>query len=142
MIRTAERMEFLTDLFITAIEHCGYGQFSIREMSRDGEPASEIYAVIVFHEEGEDGGTHRVTLDTMAHGLTVIRNAVMRELTGPYESGKVPHNRETGERLFFGGTARRELMLCDRTNGDDGDYDVIGALAVLECALFGKVVYG
>ncbi len=83
--------------------------------------------------------TWRVDLDTMAKGLGIIRSAVMREVE---HDGPVPHNKDTGERLYFGGEARRELMLADRSNGEDGDYDVIGALAVLECALFGRVVYG
>ncbi len=83
--------------------------------------------------------TWRVDLDTMAKGLGIIRNAVMREVE---HDGLVPHNKDTGERLYFGGESRRLLMLADRTNGEDGDYDVVSALAVLECGLFGRVSYG
>lgn len=133
--RSEERKEFLSDLLDTALDHRGYGQFSVGEFTDD-------YAVIHFHESGDEGGSHTVTLDTMARGLAVIRNAVLRDLDG-YEAGsKVPHNVVTGQRLFFGGQARRDLLEADRTNGLDGDYDVIGALAVLECALFGRVIYG
>lgn len=95
---------------------------------------------------GDPAGSHdpvretwRVDLDTIAKGLGIIRNAVMREVPN---DGKVPHNKATGDRLGYGGESRRLLLLADRTNGEDGDYDVVGALATLECALFGRVIYG
>ena len=133
--RTVARVEFLTDLFTTAMAHGGYGQFTVSDYT-------DTSATITFHE----GGTHRVSINTMAHGLRVIREAVMRPVDdiSRYSGGDpdmVPHNRKTGQRLYFGGDARKHLLKADETNGKDGDYDVIGALAVLECALFGRVVY-
>ncbi|HEX2242595.1 MAG TPA: hypothetical protein VHK27_04975 [Gammaproteobacteria bacterium] len=135
--RSDERNEFLTDLFVTAMEHGGYGAFRVHEYEWDMEP-EDIYAVISFGDECEscDDGvctSHRVTLDTMARGLRVIRDAVTKD--------DVLYNRTYGMRLYLAEASRRELMLCDRTNGDDGDYDVVDALAVVECALFGRVVY-
>lgn len=132
--RSAARTEFLSDLFTTAMAHGGYGQFTVSDYT-------DTSATVTFHEDGPEGGTHRVNLDTMARGLRVIRDAVLRDPGGYMTGALVPHNAETGQRLYFGGDARRALLLADRTNGDKGDYDVIGALAVLECALFGRVVY-
>lgn len=128
--RTAKRTEFLSDLLTTAIECDGYGFFSVREYAH-ATPAT-THAVIC---ENETDDFYEITLDTMARGLGVIRSAIMHG-TDDYLV-----NAATGERLYFGGDARSELLLADRTNGEDGDYDVVGALAVLECALFGHVVY-
>lgn len=138
--RSAARTEFLTDLLTTALYHQGYGQFDV---TTDRTDANSPYAVIQFHEDGPEGGRHTVNLDTMARGLRVIRDAVLGP-AGPLSldpDGQVYCNRTTGERLYFGGLARTDLLTADRTNGKDGDYDVIGALAVLECAIFGRVVY-
>lgn len=112
-MRSAERTEFLTDLFTTAIENDGYGAFEVHEYEWNVE---QPFAIIQFPEDVRQ----RVTLNSMATGLAVIRN---------------------NDKAGFGGEPRTALMLADRTNGEDGDYDVIGALAVLECALFGRVMY-
>jgi hypothetical protein len=134
--RSAARTEFLNDLLVTAIENYGYGWFEVDEYP-NVDNAADAYAVI---REEDTNTKFRVTLDTMAHGLSVIRHARV----GPavdHEGNPVRCNVDTGYRLYFGGEARTELLLADRTNGDDGGFDVIGALAVLECALFGQVIY-
>lgn len=150
--RTRERAQFLSDLLIGAIEHSGYGfaQVVEYEPEPDGDPAG-TFAVIVdrYLDEGDEGYgvTHRVDLDTMARGLGVIRRAITvtdgtPNAWQPQGSGDVVlANADTFERLYVPSELRRELLECDRSNGDEGDYDVIGALAVLECALFGRVVY-
>lgn len=136
--RTPEREQFLLNLFTTAIENGGMGFFAVSAYRWMNRPPAEAYAVIeAEHPQTGEDTEWRIDIDTMAKGLGVIRNAVLK----PTEDGEVRHNRDTGERLGFGGGQRRELLLADRTNGDDGEYDVIGALAVLECALFGTVVY-
>lgn len=132
MARTPERAEWLLDLFTTAMEHCGYGRFIAEDYDCDAGTAK-----LRWHDEPLE--LMPVDVDTMAKGLGVIRNAVMKDAGG--QEGTVPHNARTGERLYFGGAARHELLKADRTNGEDGDCDVVGALAVLECAVFGKVVY-
>ncbi len=141
--RTRARADFLADLLSTAVEHGGYGfSETVSYVTPEGDPWA--WRAVVrdrYLDPGDDdyGRTWTVDLDTMARGLRVIRNAFYATT----EDGRVTalHNRETFERLFFDGDARRELLLADRTNGDGGDYDVVGALAVLECALFGSVVY-
>lgn len=136
--RTPERVQILTDMLTGAMEHGGHGWFSASEYRwiNQGENA---YAVI---RDDEGGGTpYRVTLDVIARGLGVIRDAVMRvDLEHPND-GEVLHNVKSGERLGLSQKLRQEIMLVDRTNGADGDLDVIGYLAILECGLFGKVVY-
>lgn len=116
--RTRERNQFLSDTLVGAIEHAGYGFPEIVEyvVEPDGDPAG-TYAVITDRYDDEDTTQHRVTVDTIAKGFGVIR------------------------RLGTPNDMARDLLLADRTNGEDGDLDVVGALAVLECALFGKVVY-
>ncbi|MFC4089330.1 hypothetical protein [Micromonospora sp. GCM10011541] len=132
--RSAERKQFLTDVLITAVEHCGYGFFTSKEWEPD---ADEPYAVIQWHD-GEEWLEQRIDLDTISKGLGVIRRAVMRETE---RDGEVLHNSKTGERMYLHPEQRKNIMLADRTNYDEGDLDVVDALAVLECALFGRVEY-
>jgi len=116
--RTAERKEFLSDLLVTAIEHYGYGFPTVHEYHHPEGKPGEWFAVISDRYEEDASGadkTYRVDIDTMAKGIGVWRR-----------SAHMP----------------KAFTLADRTNGDDGDFDVIDALAVLECALFGEVVYG
>jgi len=82
-----------------------------------------------------------INLDTFARGLGVIRNAVPKVDERYPDDGEVLHNRKTGERLYLSSYLREDILAADRTNGEEGDIDVVGALAVLECGLFGKVVY-
>lgn len=115
--RSPERKQFLTDLLITAIEHGGYGFAEATEYVPDGD---DPHAVIVdrYDEDDDDAlPPTRVDLDTMAKGL-----GILRKIEKPSQWV-------------------RDLLLADRTNGDDGDYDVIGALAVLESAVFGEIRY-
>lgn len=128
--RSPEREQFLLDVFTTAIENYGHGWFWVTAYKWEGLPPSEAYAEITAQDDDKQ---YRVTIDTMARGLTVVREAEL--------NGDVVRVNAKGEPLGFGGEARRQLLIADRTNGEDGDYDVIGALAVLECALFGRVIY-
>lgn len=135
--RSAERNQFLTDLLTTAVEHCGYGWFTTPDVYEwDGELGTAHAEIVEF--DGGEWVKHRIDLDTFAKGLGVIRRAELREI----EHGDVVlHNAETGERLYMSRGLRKDILEADRTNGDEGDIDVVGALAVLECALFGRVVY-
>lgn len=134
--RTAERAQFLADVLATAVEHNGYGFFDVTEWHwADEIDPSEWFATIVDSED--DSPTWRLDIETMAEGLGVIRRAI----PATDDDGTYLVNAETFERLEYGGRSRDQLLLADRTNGDDGDVDVISALAVLECALFGRVVY-
>jgi hypothetical protein len=128
--RSPERIEFLTDLLTTAIENGGYGWFTVETWRWEDVEPGDAFAEITA-EDGTFNG--RIDLDTMARGLGVIKAAV--------QDGGLLRNAATSERLYLSPEVRASIMLADHTNGDDGDLDVVDALAVLECALFGSVVY-
>lgn len=136
--RSSERTEFLTDLLTTAIENFGYGWFTVDEYEWENPPAGGAYAVVTDEDEGE---THRIDLDVIVRGLRVIRDATTQVDPRQPNDGPVLHNDRNGFRLFVSPAQRRNIMLADRTNGDEGDLDCIDALAVVECGLFGRVVY-
>ncbi len=119
--RSEARAEFLGYLLTTAMEHSGYGFPELEEYHVPEGHFDEWFAVITNRyldaEDDDYGKTYRVDINTMAKGL-----GILRKTENPSDWVK-------------------ELLVADRTNGADGDYDVIGALAVLECALFGFVVY-
>jgi hypothetical protein len=135
--RSPERITFLTDLLLTAMYHQGHGFQRVLDSSYEEDGSA---FALIKDPEDESDETLRVDLDTMAHGLSVISNAVKRVDPRFPDDGEVYHNAKTGERLGLGEHIRREIMLADETN-DAGSIDLIAALAVLECALFGKVVY-
>lgn len=125
--RTPERAEFLANVLATAIEHNGYGFPGIVEWKFDHKNPSETFAVIYDRYEAEypdaTGEQWRVTVDTIAKGFGVIRQNFEKNGSAHYAVWV------------------RDLMLANRTNGDDGDYDVVGALYVLESAIFGEGRY-
>ena len=121
--RTDERAQFLSDLIVGSIEHAGYGFPGVKEFKYEPNgDARGTYAVIYDRYEDPNGigKTWRVDIDLIAKGLRIFREA----------------HKGDGYADWV-----KDLILCDRTNGDDGDYDVVGALAVLESAIFGEVVY-
>lgn len=121
--RSPERTQFLADVLSTAIEHGGYGFPGVIEYVWDVPNPADAYAVIIDRYE-EDNGTRserwRVTVDTIAKGFGIAR--------------KLPASGSVADWVS-------DLLIADRTNGDDGDVDVLGALLVLECALFGAPTY-
>jgi hypothetical protein len=135
-----ERIECLNGILDTAVEHNGYGFFYIYTDGRD-DPEPYILA-IDKEDEGEDWPkTILIDLNTIRKGLDVINRSTMQVDPKDPNAGPVLHNIDTGERLYLSPDIRKQLMLCNISNGEYGDYDVIGALAVVECGLFGKVVY-
>jgi len=140
-VRTDKRMEFLTDILTTAIENGGHGWFSVdvyRWDTEDGTALGAAHAVLMPHDEPNK--RYLVNLDTLASGLCAIQDAEMRPVHGDPEV-EVLHNSKTGQRLYMSETMRRNILLADRTNLDDGDLDCIDAMAVMECGLFGAVTY-
>ena len=132
-----ERNEFLAGLLETAIEHGGYGFPLVLEWHHPTGRPNEWYAKIQDGHRTTDR-TWRVSIGTIADGLRIIRESVIK----PDGRGDaVSHSRDTGERLFFDGFARENLIAADDSDGEQGAYDVVGALAVLQCALFGRVIY-
>lgn len=121
--RTPERAEFLSDVLTTALEHAGYGFPGILEYPDVDNPA-DVYAVIYDRYEEQPDGTDewrpsqtwRVDVDTIARGLGVLKAK------------------------YRAGGNLRELFAADRNN-DAADIDVVGALAILEAAVFGDITY-
>lgn len=123
--RSPERKEWLTDLLTTAIEHSGYGFSEALEYVPDGD---DPHAIIVdrYDEDDDDDALKptRVDLDTMARGVRLLHEA----------TANLPEGQKPAQWV-------KDLLLSGQTHGDDGDYDVIGALAVLEYAVFGEIRY-
>jgi hypothetical protein len=137
--RTQERIQFLTDVLITAVENYGYGWFSVDEYEPGGdEPDGKAYAAIT--DDFDDNKQHRIDLAVIAHGFGVITDAKPAVDPKHPNDGEVLHNAKTGQRLFVSGQNRKRLVEASRLN-DAGELDVIDALAVVECGLFGAVTY-
>jgi hypothetical protein len=128
--RSDERAQFLADVLEIALYHNGYGWFYITEYD------TETHVATI--EETEDGSTYTIDRDTVATGLGILTRAKFQETETP---GVGRWTTEDGKPLGFGGRALTQLRDANRTNGLDGDIDVLGALAAIECALFGSVVY-
>lgn len=158
--RSSERITFLAGILCTAVEHQGYG--FIEALEYEYEPEAATYALIRdrYEEENGDMGAYaaseqRIDLDTIARGIGIIRRAVLKEVqarrghvsldkgipnTAPtFEM--VLHNARTGQRLYLSEDNRKRILAAERDR-DAGELDVVDALAVVECAVFGAVVYG
>lgn len=127
--RTAERTEFLTDIVVTAIENGGYGFFTVEEYDPENGTATIADKYDEVHPQ------FSISIETIARGLGEIRGAKMHDAKD--ESYLVNHQ---GRRLFMPQGMRKSIMEADREN-DAGNLDVVDALAILECGLFGQVVY-
>lgn len=150
--RSPARTKLLAEILWEAICHQGYGFPEAKEVHFPDGKESEWYAVIRDRYEdwkSDDDGWQRVDLDTIAKGLSLIRRAhmdvvaVKRALHDDHEievGGLV--NPITKEPLHVGENQRKNILLADRSNGEDGDLDVLDCLAVLEVAMFGAVTFG
>lgn len=146
--RSAARAQFLGDVLITAIEHNGYGQFTSAgwNAALDGVTPQDYRATIVFHDEsteetGEPDIERKVDIDTIAAGFGVIARARVAPDPAAPDRGETCWHGSTGARLFVAPSNRARLMTA-YAECDAGELDVIDALAVLECAVFGAVTYG
>lgn len=147
-VRTDERAQFLTDILTGAIESYPYNWFDTEEYVHD-VPAGGAYAVIRENDwPANENTTFRVDLDVIERGIEVIRSAVLRTVISGDDISEELFNAETGEKLYMSERYRRDILAADRANDaacgagdDDGDLDALSYLAILECALFGKVAY-
>lgn len=115
--RSAKRTEFLNDLLTDAIEgSIDYWIDSIDaklvKPSDDAFTWYYEYALIV----DDEGDEHEITIDTIVKGMQFI----------------VKRNAERD----------KALILANRTNGDDGDYDALDCDKIVQFGLFGELVYG
>src|SRR5437868_11089154 len=126
MKRTPEREEFLADILTTAIEGGINDWAAVNEYKWEGLAHRDYFAVIVDAEDDDFPAT-KITIDTIAKGIGVIKS-------WKKEKGFEPN--------YFGdgGSYWRQFLLADRTNGDDGDYDAIVADWIVQAGLFGEIV--
>jgi hypothetical protein len=135
--RTDERKVFLSDVLITFVENYGALSWFGTDVYTVNDDGFATRAVIV----DDDDQRHEVNLDTIAHGIGIIRNAVMRVDAKYPQDGEVLHNAETGERLHLSRDERDQILCADRDYDEAVNLDSVDASAIVECALFGKVVY-
>lgn len=133
--RTAERIEFLSDLVTTFIES-GFSWFTVDVYQWVGVP--EACATIT---DDEDDRSYCVTVDTIARGIGVIRDAVMHVDPKYPQDGEVLHNAKTWQRLYVSPGMRKRILEADRDYDEAVNLDSVDASAIVECALFGAVVY-
>jgi hypothetical protein len=137
--RTLERIEFLSDALTCGIWHDGYGQFELVTDNIDFTENSiwdreHWFADIRFYGERE---IHRITIDTIAKGIGVIRNAIPATDDDGFTYLVNP---TTFERVYVGEWIR-DTVLTESAENECCNFDVVCGMAVIECALFGKVVY-
>jgi hypothetical protein len=139
------RTKFLGDVFFEAVgNNGGYGGLGTLSFSYDDNDPIASTATL----RDDDGKQHVVNLATIERGLNVIRAAEMRERTT--RSGRTVeelHNAETGEVMHLSGDLRDAILGAEAAldaagDGEHEDLDVITYLAILECGLYGCVVYG
>lgn len=130
--------QFTDDMVTTAVENGGVGWFRVDEYRWQNLAPGEAFAV-VHDQEDDEPVPHRIDRACVLAGLAVIATCVLREIPGGEE---VPHNATTGERLYMHRTMVERIMraMADPEDGA-GDMDALDALAIVECGLFGRVVY-
>lgn len=162
--KSAERIEFLSDILGEVTGAGSYGFFYLIEET--GQGTAEHKARIIDKEDAcdDDGWPLEVIpedkivtvdLGTIARGLGVIQRSVMRdtpevirtvnagtpdEMTYTIRSENVLHNVRTGERLYMSPQQKKAIRDASFEN-EAADLDILDYLAILECGLFGKVMY-
>jgi hypothetical protein len=132
--------QFTDDVLTTAIENGGMGFFTVDEYQWENMAPGTAYAVVSDKEE-EDGATFRIDRSVILHGLSVILHAEPRDTE---HDGPVLHNATTGERLYMSKAMRANILtavFAEDGDGYAGDIDAVDALAIVECGLFGRVMY-
>ncbi|MFG1924369.1 hypothetical protein [Cryptosporangium sp. NPDC048952] len=130
--------EFLAALVVTAVEHGGYGWFTVTDFQCPQDDPEGTYAVI----DAPDSDLRRTRIDprVMDKGLAIIRRATGRLPDVPTPPDHpIYHHRDTGEPLYISHGQRHKILLAARRD-DAGQLDIVDALAVLEIALFGAVL--
>lgn len=116
--RSPERTKFLSDLLATALEGGVNYWAKVEATARVDDPAEIIgwrYTGATLTEY-DGGDTHKVTLDTIAHGINAYSAKFVRR--------------------------DHPLVVANRTNGADGDYDALDADQALQYGLWDKAIYG
>lgn len=148
--RSAERADFLASIAVTAAEG-GIGYWSMivseyrwafpemkqRETDEAVEVADVTYTIAEFGDEGvtDESPRFEITLDTIARGLRLIREA--KVLDAETESWR---GLQTSVKFLSIGT-RKAIMAAER-EGDAGEIDSSLADVIVQVATLGEVRYG
>lgn len=118
MAKSAERIQFLSDILATAIEGgIDYWAYfdSIEKVDDPNDILGWRYEQAIVREAEDPDEIHKINLDTIAKGLGILR--------------KRNADRD------------KDLLLANRTNGYEGDFDAWDADKIVQFALFGSLVY-
>lgn len=138
--RTAERLEALSYILSDGLS---YSWFEVSAHDSDAVTAT-VWVDDEDDEEGTYGRKVTVDADDVARGLRMVReyfNGERELYNGEWnyylekDPNWKPSKGSTDSYLY-------QLILFDRTNGEDGDYDANTADMVMQYAIFGEVRYG
>lgn len=118
MAKSAERVEFLSDILSTAIEGGidYWAQFdSIEKIDDANNILGWRYESAVIYDYDDPDEQFTINIDVIAKGLGILR--------------KRNADRDS------------DLLLANRTNGDEGDFDAWDADKIVQFGLFGKLVF-
>lgn len=138
--RTAERLEALSYILSDGLS---YSWFQVDTLN------DEVCTAVVWvdGDDDEEGGYSRrveVGPDDVARGLRMVGeyfNGERELYKGEWDYARkqdpnwFPSKGSTDSYLY-------QLILFDRTNGEEGDYDANTADMVMQFAIFGEVRYG
>ena len=122
--RSVERTQFLTTILTTAVEGGINYWADTKDYAWQFEEGMAAWAHVNVREsnEGDEPGPWRtVTIDTIAHGLSVIK-----------KRSDIP---------YLGTHVRKLIIGADYTLDEDGEIDADLADVIVQVALFGEVRY-
>jgi hypothetical protein len=132
---TADRKQFLADIFTTALEGgiSYWSSCSTYHWSK-GDGSSDLDGFYAAITDEEDGTDYRIDRQVIQRGVGLFVRYCNGEINsngGPGDGQRLPSDHYW-----------RQFLAANRTNGDDGDYDADVADNIVQFGLFGKVVYG
>lgn len=141
--RTAERLEALSYILSDGLS---YSWFKATEYDETACTATVFAATGDYDEDDREvWERHEIGPDDVARGLRMVReyfNGERELYSGEWEQMRrfygddwKPSKGSTDSYLY-------QLLVFDRTNGEDGDYDANTADMVMQYAIFGEVRYG
>lgn len=119
MSKSYARIQFLSDILSTAIEQ-GIGDWAGIDTIETVKDSNDIlgwrYEHAIIWEFEDTDSTFKIDMNTIVKGLGILRKR----------------------------NAERDsaLLLANRTNGYDGDFDALDANKIVQFGLFGELVYG
>lgn len=139
--RTPERLKALSYILSDGLS---YSWFEVSDLDEETVTATVWTDSEDAVEEGEFDRKHEITADDVARGLRMVReyfNGERELYKGEWayylerDPNWTPTKGSTDSYLY-------QLIVFDRTNGEDGDYDANTADMVMQFAIFGEVRYG